>query len=465
MNMKRYIKYAAAALAATTLMALGACTSIEQDPADLVISPDASVEGVPVALSAYTGRSTATRSGDGGILVNSDTPAEGELSLRTAGFGVFSYYHNDSYYDQKCLPDFMWNEQVTYQLGHWSYLPVKYWPNQSGADAYSVGTDRLSFFAYAPWVHATPANGSVDDNTYGITSLSRNTKAGDPIVGYRSTLTPAAGVDLCWGICDNAEWPVTQDNAVQHMTAGLPWIDVQRPQAAAGQYLTFGFHHALSQLNVQVDADIDVTAHATVPAVDGATKVYVRSVTFMGFALSGKLNLNNTVAATPLWLNDQATGALDGARTVTVYDGRLNGLEGVAAAGSGAEDMTGLNAAIISDDGNTTPGVTATAVNLFSSEELTDPIFVIPNGAPLTVTVAYDVETADEALKGELLSDNVTHGSRSRNTITKQVRINDDFLTLASGKCYTLKLHLGLTSVSFDAALGEWTPIGTQAYF
>ncbi len=461
--MKKDIFHAAFVLAAITLMGLGSCTSIDQDDAGSVMSTN----DVPVTLDAYTGRTPGSRSGEIGTLVNNESLASGEVSLRTAGFGVFSYYHDGTKYSQNSLPDFMWNEKVTYELGHWTYSPVKYWPNEPDADPASGDSCSLSFFAYAPYVNAKPNTGFVDDDSYGITGLSRNSKAGDPIVGYRCSLAPQADVDLCWGVCDKINWGALNETGVQQInaTAGLPWTNVIRPKLATGQYLTFGFHHALSQLNVQIDADPDVLDHGDgAPALGDDTKIYLRSVSFMGFSLTGKLNLNNTVASTALWLNDQETDIIDGAKTVTIHDGRLNGLEGIAAAGTGAENFLGLNASLISDNGNTTSGVTASPANLFASDELTAPVLVIPNGAPLAVTVTYDVETADPALKGQLLSDNVTYGTRSHNRITKQIFLNDDYLTLENGKSYTLKLHLGLASVGFEASLGDWTDYGTQSY-
>jgi hypothetical protein len=78
------------------------------------------------------------------------------------------------------------------------------------------------------------------------------------------------------------------------------------------------------------------------------------------------------------------------------------------------------------------------------------PIFVIPNGQPLRVTVAYDVETYDPSLKYQRLSDDQTFGSSVPNVISSWVRLGDDNLVLEAGKQYTLKLHLGMTSVKVD---------------
>ena len=83
-------------------------------------------------------------------------------------------------------------------------------------------------------------------------------------------------------------------------------------------------------------------------------------------------------------------------------------------------------------------------------EKLLAPVFVIPNGQPLRVTVAYDVETYDPSLKYQRLSDDQTFGSSVPNVISSWVRLGDDNLVLEAGKQYILKLHLGMTSVKVD---------------
>jgi len=226
----------------------------------------------------------------------------------------------------------------------------------------------------------------------------------------------------------------------------------------------FNFLHALSQVNFQIDVDADLASHA-----DGAgdpaagTKVYVRSITFKGFAQQGALNLNNADANTPLWLNYNGQGELTATdKGITLYDGMRDGKEGRGIIAN-SETTTGFNPQIISDEGNTTEGVRGTLVNLFDvtgvpgddAQKLAAPIYVIPTtGEPLTVTIAYDVETADDKLP-DYLSDGTTHGSSVSNVITKEITFgNSD--CLKAGYNYTVKLHLGLNSVKFDAVVSEW---------
>ena len=421
------------------------------------------IEGA-VNFSAYTGRSV-TRAGAPGKLVTENAGA-GEVPLETLGFGVFGYYTDQQDYDlQISKPNFMYNEQVTKTAGNWTYEPVKYWPNEYGSDAESQDIDKVSFFAYAPYVDVNPTTGKVTEQAdYGITAVSRNTNTGDPIVWYKGSFDPAQNVDLCWGVVGSttdATWNIIQDRAVQQMEVGLPWLNVQRPEGttAAQQKLKFTFKHALAQLNIQIDADPDLTEHNTTPALPTETKVYVRSITLGGIASKGSLNLNNIVANEPLWQSYYGSGSIY-AETATITDGRRDGKEGVSGATATNETLTGLNYVIISNDGNTTAGVTNQLGNLFNSTPPTAPIYVIPTGEPITVSIVYDVETADDNL-ASVLSDGTTRGSSIENKITKEVVFGQEEF-LSAGHLYTLKLHLGLNSVKFDADVSNWQDDATE---
>ena len=62
-------------------------------------------------------------------------------NMETAGFAVFASYTGDSDFSNQKM-NFMYNQQVTYNVSAWKYTPLKYWPNNPG--------DKVSFFAYAP---------------------------------------------------------------------------------------------------------------------------------------------------------------------------------------------------------------------------------------------------------------------------------------------------------------------------
>ena len=365
---------------------------------------------VAVGFQAYVTR--ATKAGQTGDLTTD--------ILKTTGFGVLGYASNGIPFNERLTPDFMYNQPVTCPAGVWTYEPVKYWPNEEN--------DRVSFFAYAPFVEVTPSTGLVTaDGESGILAMSHYLAEGDPQVWYRTTLTPGKDVDLCWG---------------------LPFLNQAKQHT--NERLQFEFHHALSQLNVQIDADMDVASQTT-------TRVYIRSVTFTGFMIHGTLNLNST--GEPIW--DDISGKERPRREpVIITDGRIDGEEGRTGAVDVNEKLAKLNPLIIQTkpyDALENDGVKETSANLFDKADETVPVLVVPlAGTPMNVTIVYDVETVDNGL--ELLSDGVTHGLSIENRITRQILLdNGDPLSLEAGKKYTVKLHLGLTGVKFSASVGEWS--------
>ena len=192
------------------------------------------------------------------------------------------------------------------------------------------------------------------------------------------------------------------------------------------------------------------------------TKIYVREVTFEGFADKGMLNLNSeakTADYTPKWVDLSGINEIKSGK-VTIYDGRRDGREGQVNAEASNEKPQNLNSAIIQNS-SATDGVLGTAYyNLFASSTVDKPILVIPTGEDLRITIVYDVETADDNL-ATFLSNGTTHGSSVENKITKAITLNGSNLKLAAGKSYRVNLHLGMTSVKFDAAVTEWSDVST----
>ena len=127
----------------------------------------------PVLFDAYLGRAL-TRAGAEGALNNA--------ALAANGFGVFGYYTENEFYNDTYQPTFMYNAKVSGD--NWTYSPLKYWPNEFGSAAESEDVDRLSFFAYAPYVQVNPSTGIPvnEDATTGIIAMTRNSSTGDPFV-------------------------------------------------------------------------------------------------------------------------------------------------------------------------------------------------------------------------------------------------------------------------------------------
>lgn len=457
--MKKVLILAAAALA------LAACAKQQEIPAE-------ETQPMAVGFDAYLNRAV--------------TKAETDLAAIQAtgkGFGIFAYYTDNEDYSGTSIPNFMYNQQVTYNSGaspaKWEYTPLKYWPNEYGDGAKSEETDRISFFAYAPYIAADIATGKVSDPTKkGIVGFTKNNYAGDPLVKYVVDLKPFSSVDLVWGR-QPGDGSFKSYDGKDYTTAelkGFPWLNVRRPKYETKETVKFQFDHALASLNVQIDADPDIATHGT-SALDKNTRIWIRSITFTGFATEGTLNLNNIEASKALWQSINGDDLVTG-EEVTIFDGRKDGKEGTTTANN--EKYQGLNPALIQSAGyatydsstgltisSTVTGVTNTAVNLFdpdgvaTADQLTAPVYVIPTGDAVTVTIAYDVETYDANLV-TFLSDGTTHGSSISNVIMKNIPVTGTALKLENGKKYTLKLHLGMNSVKVDAVVTDWVDGATE---
>lgn len=460
---KKYLFVAAAAAM------LAACSS--NDALESAQNPGTTqpaLEEGAIGFDAYTNRSV-TRAGNSGVITTDilkKIASDDEIKAGyKEGFGVFAYYTDNNDYDPLSVPNFMYNQQVKHDGSQWTYEPLKYWPNEYGDKAISDDQDKVSFFAYAPYVEVTPSTGKIicssDSAKWGIAGLTRNSATGDPIVKYIASFDSQKSVDLLWGVCDQPkEWPITntgedQKPYINDGEQGLPWLNVQRP-AQIDQRLKFTFKHALAQLNVNIDTYADKENETNDP--DKQTKVYVRSISFTGIASKGSLNLNNIESDKALWLDYNGLADLESGEAVTVYDGRKDGKEGVQNATASNEKTLGFNPILISDDGNTQEGVTGTTRNLFVGD---DPIYIIPTGEEIEVEIVYDVETKDNNLS-TYLSDRKTLGSSIENRIRKSVSFggNDTF---ENGKHYTINLHLGLNSVKLDAAVSDWVEAEASA--
>ena len=150
--MKKILLFAAAAAL------FAACTSD-----DLIVDQQKAqtLDDGAVVFDAYAPRGV-TRGGLTGDITNS---AIQQSLANNGGFGVFAYYTDNRDYDQLAIPNFMYNQAVTWNTtnSYWEYAPVKYWPNEYGDNAVSDDNDKISFFAYAPFVEVDEAGKYVAD--------------------------------------------------------------------------------------------------------------------------------------------------------------------------------------------------------------------------------------------------------------------------------------------------------------
>ena len=411
-------------LAALALMA--SCSSSNDDLNGGATTPQES--NVPLTFSSYLGMTATTRAGATGTITTDG--ADNTTSLQTEGFGLFATYTNNATYTATTGPNFMYNTKVS--GADWTYSPLRYWPNESGKDgngATSEGTDRLTFFAYAPYVTPSDnATGTITGATEGITALTGNAATTDPKVTYVVAATPEKSVDLLWGVVPTGTttWSNVSGTDVK-LTEGLPYLNLIKPNTT--QKVNFNFRHALAKLGLKVVGAFDAVTGGT---KDAATKITVASVTIegTGFKKTAVLNLNNTTANEPLWEDVKDAGDIK----LTVSDANLNS----KIKDSGKEEA------------QTVDGVTETAQDLLNSDATSaqKAFMIIPSSADtksLKVTIDYYVNTTDASLsKGY---------SRVENKITKTIT----GFAPEAGKNYTLLLSLGMTSVKVSATVSDWT--------
>ena len=442
--------------------------------------------GTRVNFSVYTPRNITRAGLDSTISTKSLTTGY----HKDAGFGVFAYFTDDNTYGLSATPNFMYNQQIKHNGSAWKYEPVKYWPNEFGDKAVSDEVDRLSFFAYAPWIEVNPTNGKPvikkelpskeDTLTFqnkNITQISSNTATGDPIVKYVVDFDPATSVDLLWGVNGKATRynPIDPDYTDMQNTEGLPFLNLIKPiaPAVADTTLEFNLRHALAKVKITIDLIDDDNTPAGVGGkgnVDAnVTRIFLRNISINGFALDGTLNLNNTEANLPNW-----KAYTDGVSEITFgdnvfNDGRRDDHEGKTN-GAANEKNAYINPILVQNDSacanfqfnaKQNPGITNTTVNLFGGDVTKNGgfFYVIPRGEDggfVDIKAEYDVETIDSLLAGKI-SDDITPGVSTKNYIYKENIFQGQTVTdFKAGYQYEIKIHVGITSVKITASVTDW---------
>ena len=373
-------------LAAFAALTLGACTKVETVETK---APEA------VTFGVYVPKATQTK-------VGGEAGSQTTISLGKAagpGFGVFAFYSDNSTggttndynpSSSNFIPNFMWNQQVkgngdgSAAATAWTYSPVKYWPNEYNSSVTDQGIDKLTFFAYAPWVDADKSTGEVEGETEGITHVSSNAlTVGDPTLTYVMPSDVANLVDVLYADATNLK-------------------NLTKP--AGNTAVLFPFKHALTSVVFRVQTYIDGVNNTsnledTGAAVDGATKVTLNEIYFDGTSIvpSGTLNI-----ATGVWTPTEATSKTY-SKTSLAHD------------------------------------VTATKTDVTEM----NPIMLIPNGAPTNynVRVVYSVKTTD----GNLSTGYSTVNNDIKNTINLTLQAGKkNIVDLVLG-LYTVKVSASVT--------------------
>ena len=320
-------------MAAASALMLTACTSED----DVVQTSVKQTAPKAVGFDVYTPAATnVTRAGlEGTMTTGRLQRSEGN----GGGFGVYAYLVEDedasigdanattyktwtSDWSTPKVPNFMVNEKLLWNETNqgWYYNPLKYWPNETDNDSQTpaaemIGSastshlDRLTFFAYAPYVN------DVGSSTMGIVNVTNNagqlahsaitSGTGDPIeasIEYKASIDdPNKAVDLLWGVAPAGGLTYTAVNGrTVTVKEGEPLMDMTKPDVNTN--MKFLFQHALARIGVKAVAAIDqVGAGGT---LDPNTKITIEKITLKGyFGETGVLNLNNKTPNVANWVN------------------------------------------------------------------------------------------------------------------------------------------------------------------
>ncbi|MST84842.1 fimbrillin family protein [Hallella mizrahii] len=420
----------------------------------------------PVEFGTYLAQSKNTRAGEFTRASEMTT-----TELETTGFGVMAFYTESTQYEAGQTskePNFMYNTDVSIKSGDkdWSYSPIKYWPNggQTGDATPLDATQYLSFFAYAPYKEVVDKKTGSTGSDTGITALSANAAKGDPTVTYALGATDA-NADLLWGTA-GTNGTTTSGKTAQEGTnfSGKAKVNANLTKMKVDGKVQFNFLHALAKFGgtgagtapktsgLMVVADIDNGSATTGGTLDGnTTKITVKSIKIesvkagtdgkmakdASIPTSGTLNL-----ATGVWTTtDTNNGKID-------YEINSKAVTTTATAGATTQTMNDdiAEPASVSswNDLSSVTGVTTTPQSVYTE---TTPLLIIPDGKDhvFRITIDYIVRTKDEALHQGYTQ---VEQSFYKDLTLKTVSLNAK---------YNLLIHLGLTSVKFDATVTDWT--------
>lgn len=404
--------------AAVAAVVLSSCAKVDNYK---VSAPEA------ISFGVYAGNAANTKAVSGtdfGTITNT------ELQASSNGFGVFAYYTDAADYASATKPNFMYNQQVTYSSDHWTYNPVKYWPNEHGSSAVSTDVDKLTFLAYAPFVANLDINSdhgvAVADTaatpaaaTEGIIAMTANNVPGDAVLTFKVPASAEEQIDLLYGVM-GAAYKDVQDTTRGAENGPLENLTKQK----VGDKIQIKFKHSLAKIAINIKDVINkVEAESSVnPA---STKVVVESVKLVGSSIGtqGKLNLY--------------TGAWGDVTPATEFT------------------VAPLPAAIRVDAAPTVYADIPAGVDENGLDKTIDLMLIPVAASTITgVEIVYYVCTEDAQLDGGV--------SVVKNTISKTLDTNpttdgNQPLSIAMGKQYNLNVLLGLTSVDLTATVDNWT--------
>lgn len=364
-------------VAATALMVAG-CSQNEV----METNPDANRA---IGFGVYTGTQTK------GLVTDNSTTDGGTangLKVSGKGFGILAYQTTGNYSTGGAKGTFMDNVHTTWNAtggsgsGGWEYSPLKFWPGNS--------TDKLSFFAYAPY-STGGANGITLTNATGTT---------DPSLAFELQTDQKDMVDLV-----------------------VSTAKKDQQQTTASGKVTFDFKHVLTRVTMKAKTDKSISSNTE-------TKVYITGISLKHttkLAKKAAFDMNNatwTLPTLPAETSDYLSSPY--ALAATSSNGVLK-LENPAW------------------KGYITPAVSIneTAASLFTADQY---LFFIP------IDGATGTTSADE-VKASITYDIATIPSSGASTaavssFTKEVDLGTG--VFAQGKAYAFTFTIGLNAIEVE---------------
>ncbi len=497
--MKKILFFAAAAVAMLT-----GCSQNDDLTAPTVAQDQ---QQTAIEFGSYLGKVAQTRTT---AYVGNITDTELQSSTKANGFGVIAFYTGAddypnsgssapaSYSASTLKANFMFNQHVTYSTDHWTYSPLKYWPNEvasgavDGQDPAAQGTTahgKISFFAYAPWMDEVGTTGitKVNGKTTLTGSGNANDQTGNPTITYKMSAN-GQDVDLLWGTCPDAE----SYNIVPNSTQGgnYVWkgttnpgdkgkakvnVNLTKQKTAASEAnaekINFLFKHSLAKigggkkgdatasgLTIKLDPDFgnsfgDQANAQTAVTVKKITIKNNRTETTLGTRDVKRKNEGTLDLATGFWTledtNQDFEQSINNATDFTTGDVKLNANiqeqvfnDAASAEYWGTSDGNMLN--------GTHKGVTTTEQQVY--DEDVAPLLYFPGETPsLEVEIEYIVRTKDKSL--------IAGYSEATQKIKRIVTFGS---AVEMNKKYNLVIILGLTSVKFEATVDNWADADTN---
>ena len=370
-------------------MGLIACAALTMTGCsnDEINAPQQSQGNNAIEFSTYLGRNAQ---GSRSTETNTD-------SIKKSGFGVLAYYTEQANFTKTNKPNFMWNQKVTHNGTNWEYTPVKYWPTKVG--------DKVSFFAYAPYV---------ENGNNNVIVLSGNSETGAPTATITLPDDPSKTIDFVAAVQMNK----THDNS-----------------AKANNNVSFTLKHEMTRVKVQ--AKLDKSVYSDTDAKH-KTFVVIKNVKFNDkgqFYKSGKYTFSTDDNQRGTWATtDNATAySLDLNKVMKKETITVTGATGKSGSGDYQKGEDGIKLV------NTDP------VSLFKDDQY---LFLIPvanlTDGKATATIEYDIVTEDSKL---------AVGYSCTNAI-KTVKLPAG--TLQQGKSYNYTFIINLDEIVLDATVEQW---------